>query len=74
MGNDKVLIEWFDTVHESFETPYRGVLVAGLCIVIIAVAQFGIDRLAEIASFLYLVTYGLGRLAVIQFRRNNDDD
>ena len=37
-------------------------------------AQFGTDRLAEIASFLYLVTYGLGHIAVIQFRRNDEID
>lgn len=74
MGSDKVLTEWFDTVHDSFETPYRGVLVAGVCILVLTVAQFGIDRLAEIASFLYLVTYGLGHVAVIRFRRDDDVD
>jgi len=60
-------------LHETHGTPYRAIVVTGVGIVALVVARFGIDLLAEIASFLYLLTYGLVHVAVIRYRRSHDD-
>lgn len=73
MARDKVITPWFDKVHSSYSTPHRGLLFSGLAVLTLIAVGFGIDMLAQIASFLYLVTYGMGHLAVINFRRKDID-
>lgn len=39
----------------------------------LVILNFGINHLAKVASFMFLVTYGLVHVAIIQLRRNNDE-
>lgn len=72
MGVEGIITPWFQRFHNQYGTPYRSLVVTGVGIIALAVARIGIHLLAEIASFLYLLTYGLVHVAVIQFRRNDD--
>jgi amino acid transporter len=73
MGNDRMLTDWFHTVHERFGTPHRAILVTGVGIAALVGVGVGIDVLAEVASFMYLITYGLSHVALIQLRRNDEE-
>jgi amino acid transporter len=72
MGREGVILDWFFRLHERYGTPYRTLIVTGVGIVALVIARLRIDLLAEIASFLYLVTYGLVHVAVMRLRRNDD--
>jgi len=73
MGEEEMVADWLDRLHHRFGTPHRAVMVTGVGIVALAIARVGVDLLAEVASILYLITYGLVHVAVIQLRRNHDD-
>jgi len=72
MCTEEMITSWFQRLHDRYETPYRALVLTGVGIVALAIARVGIDLLAEIASFLYLLTYGLVHIAIIRFRRNHD--
>lgn len=72
MGGHALLPDWFNHVSDRLGTPYRTILATGVGIVALAGLQVGIDVLAEVASFLYLVTYGLVHVAVVRLRRSDD--
>jgi len=73
MGADRMLTDYFHTVHDRFGTPHRAIVVTGVAIVALVGIGVGVGVLAEVASFMYLVTYGLGHVAVIQLRRNDEE-
>jgi amino acid transporter len=72
MCTEGVVTPWLERRHERFGTPYRALAVTGVGIVALVLARVGIDLLAEIASFLYLLTYGLVHVAVVRLRRSAD--
>jgi nucleotide-binding universal stress UspA family protein len=61
-------------VHDRFRTPYRAISAAGIVTLVLIAIGVGIGTLAEVASFTYLVTYGLGDVAVVVLRRADPDD
>lgn len=74
MGRDGVLTEWLNDVHRDYRTPYRSILVTGFLIMILIAIGVGIETLADVASFTYLVTYALVHVAVIVMRRAEPED
>jgi APA family basic amino acid/polyamine antiporter len=69
MGRDGVLIEWLNDVHDQFRTPYRSITATGILTLVLIAVGVGIGTLAEVASFMYLVTYALVHVAVLVMRR-----
>jgi amino acid transporter/nucleotide-binding universal stress UspA family protein len=69
MGRDKILINWLNEVHDRFRTPYRAISATGVITLVLIAIGVGIGTLAEVASFMYLVTYALVHVAVIVLRR-----
>lgn len=72
LGDQHVLPEWLESVHDRFGTPHRAVLATGVGIVLLAVLRLDLDLLAEVASFLFLLSYGLVHVAVVRLRRHDD--
>jgi len=72
MGGHSLLPDWFHTVSGRFGTPLRTIVVTGAGIVTLVGLRVGIALLAEVASFLYLVTYGLVHVALVRLRRSDD--
>jgi len=73
MGRDEILIDWLNEVHDRFRTPYRAISVTGILTLLLIAIGVGIDTLAEVASFMYLVTYALVHVAVVVLRRADPD-
>jgi APA family basic amino acid/polyamine antiporter len=69
MGRDKILVDWLNEVHNRFRTPYRSITATGVITLVLIAVGVGIGTLAEVASFMYLVTYALVHVAVIVLRR-----
>ncbi|ACV11391.1 amino acid permease-associated region [Halorhabdus utahensis DSM 12940] len=69
MGRDQILVEWLNEVHDRFRTPYRAITVTGIITLVLIAIGVGIGTLAEVASFMYLVTYTLVHVAVVVLRR-----
>ncbi|PSP51863.1 hypothetical protein BRC60_01635 [Halobacteriales archaeon QH_1_68_42] len=74
MGEDRTLSDWLSRLHDRFETPYRAILLTGVGILALVAAGVAIDVLAEIASFLFLLTYGMVHIAVIRLRGRDGYD
>jgi amino acid transporter len=72
MGRDRTLADWLSRLHDRFETPYRAILLTGVAILALVAAGVAIDVLAEVASFLFLLTYGMVHVAVIRLRGRED--
>jgi len=73
MGRDQILVDWLNEVHDRFRTPYRAITATGIITLVLIAIGVGIGTLAEVASFMYLVTYALVHIAVIVLRRANPD-
>ena len=69
MGRDRILLNWLNEVHERFRTPYRAITATGVITLLLIAVGVGIGTLAEVASFMYLVTYALVHVAVVIMRR-----
>lgn len=74
MGRDRILSRWLNEVHPSFRTPYRAILVTGSVILVLIALGVGLETLADVASFSYLLTYALVHVAVIVMRRAAPED
>jgi len=74
MGRDRILVNWLNEVHERFRTPYRSITATGIITLVLIAIGVGIDVLAEVASFMYLVTYALVHIAVVVLRRADPED
>jgi len=74
MGRDKILVEWLNEVHDRFRTPYRSITATGVITLVLIAVGAGIGTLAEVASFMYLVTYALVHVAVVVLRRAEPAD
>ena len=69
MGRDNILTPWLNDVHPDYRTPYRAILVTGAVILGLIAMGVGIETLADVASFAYLVTYALVHASVFVMRR-----
>ncbi|MFB6284053.1 MAG: amino acid permease [Halobacteria archaeon] len=73
MGRDRILINWLNEVHPRFRTPYRAITTTGVITLVLIAIGVGIGTLAEVASFMYLITYALVHVAVVVLRRADPD-
>ncbi len=74
MGRDRILVNWLNKVHDRFRTPYRAITATGIITLVLIAVGVGISTLAEVASFMYLVTYALVHVAVIVLRRADPEN
>jgi len=74
MGRDRILVNWLNEVHDRFRTPYRSITATGVITLVLIAVGVGIDTLAEVASFMYLVTYALVHVGVVVLRRADPED
>lgn len=74
MGRDKILTSWLNKIHSKFRTPFRAIVITGVVILVLIGVGVGIETLADVASFLYLITYALVHIAVIVMRRAEPED
>ncbi|WP_306058843.1 amino acid permease [Natronococcus wangiae] len=73
MGRDRILTNWLNQIHDRYRTPYRAILATGAVILALIASPLPIDTLADVASFMFLITYGLVHAAVIVLRRADPD-
>ena len=74
MGRDKILAEWLNQIHSKYRTPYRAILATGGVILALIASPLPIDTLADVAAFMFLVTYALVHIAVVVLRRADPED
>ncbi len=74
MGRDKILSSWLNRIHANYRTPFRAILLTGAVILGLIAFGVGIETLADVASFSFLVTYALVHIAVIVMRRADPED
>lgn len=74
MGRDRILTSWLNQIHNQYRTPYRAILITGAVILGLIALGVGIETLADVASFSYLITYALVHVAVIVMRRADPED
>lgn len=68
LSKDKLMPKWVAVVHERFETPHRALFLVGLPIIGFLFVG-NLEILAEAASFLHLVIYGLICGCVLKLRQ-----
>ncbi len=69
MGRDKILTNWLNKIHDRYRTPYRAIIATGAVILLLIAGPVPIATLADVASFMFLITYALVHIAVIVLRR-----
>jgi len=74
MGRDRILTSWLNKIHQNYRTPFRAILITGGVILILIAFGVGIETLADVASFSFLITYALVHIAVIVMRRAAPED
>lgn len=70
LSNDGLMPKWIAAVHQRFGTPYRALFLVGLPIAGIMFVG-NLEILAETASLLYLIIYGLICACVIKLRKQS---
>ena len=72
LSDDGILPGWVSEINESFGTPHAAIVSAGIPIA--AIILFGrVEVLAEVASFLHLVLYGLMCVSAWKLRNEAPD-
>lgn len=74
MGRDRILSEWLNEIHPSLRTPYRAIGITGVLVLLLIGVGVGVETLADVASFSFLLTYALVHVAVIVLRRAEPED
>jgi len=73
MGRDGLMSDWLNVTHSRFSTPHRAIMATGAVTGLLVLAGLRVQEivalLAQVASFSFLVTYGLVHVAVVVFRR-----
>ena len=73
MGRDGLMSDRLNVTHDRFSTPHRAILATGAVTGLLVLAGLQVEEivslLAQVASFSFLVTYGLVHVAVVVFRR-----
>jgi len=72
MGEDKILHPWTHKLHEKYATPSNSILLTG--VLILAFLIIGqVEALAEIAGFMFLLTFILVHWCVIILRKTQPE-
>ncbi|MFU8868087.1 amino acid permease [Natronococcus sp.] len=74
MGRDQILTNWLNKIHDRYRTPYRAILATGAVILALIASPLPIATLADVASFMFLITYALVHVAVVVLRRADPDE
>jgi len=74
MGRDKILTNWLNKIHDRYRTPYRAIIATGAVILLLIAGPVPIATLADVASFMFLITYALVHVAVIVLRRADPEE
>lgn len=73
MGRDGLMSDRLNVTHDRFNTPHRAILATGgitaLFIALGLEVEAIVALLAEVASFSFLVSYGLVHVSLVVFRR-----
>ncbi|SFN72538.1 APC family permease [Salegentibacter flavus] len=69
LSNDGLIPKWVSVIHERFKTPHRALFLVGLPITGIMFVG-NLEVLAETASMLHLLIYGLICGCVLKLRKN----
>lgn len=73
MGRDRILSDWLNQIHGQYRTPYRAIIATGVVILILIAGPLPIDTLADVAAFMFLITYALVHVSVVILRRADPD-
>jgi APA family basic amino acid/polyamine antiporter len=74
MGRDRILTNWLNRIHGQYRTPYRAIVATGAVILLLIASPLPIATLADVASFMFLITYALVHVAVIVLRRAQPEE
>ena len=78
MGRDGLMSERLNVTHDRFNTPHRAIAATGAVTGLLVLAGLRVQEivalLAQVASFSFLVTYGLVHLSLVVFRRADPDE
>jgi len=69
MGRDRLMPDWFNTIHPRFRTPYRSIFITGgLTMVLLVILGSHLELIAEVGAFLSLLLYAFISLACMVMR------
>jgi len=78
MGRDGLMSDRLNVTHARFSTPHRAIMATGAVTGLLVLAGLRVQEivalLAQVASFSFLVTYGLVHVAVVVFRRADPEE
>jgi nucleotide-binding universal stress UspA family protein len=78
MGRDGLMSDRLNVTHSRFSTPHRAIMATGTVTGVLVLAGLRVQEivalLAQVASFSFLVTYGLVHVAVVVFRRADPEE
>jgi amino acid transporter/nucleotide-binding universal stress UspA family protein len=78
MGRDGLMSDRLNVTHSQFNTPHRAIMATGAVTGVLVLAGLQVQEivalLAQVASFSFLVTYGLVHVAVVVFRRADPEE
>ncbi|MFT4922311.1 MAG: APA family basic amino acid/polyamine antiporter [Haloarculaceae archaeon] len=78
MGRDGLMSDRLNVTHSRFSTPHRAIMATGAVTGLLVLAGLRVQEivalLAQVASFSFLVTYGLVHVAVVVFRRADPEE
>jgi len=78
MGRDNLMTGWMNATHDRFDTPHRAILTTGAVTALLVGLGLEVEAivalLAEVASFSFLIAYGLVHVALVVYRRVNPPD
>ena len=78
MGRDGLMSDRLNATHSELGTPHRAIMATGAVTGVLVLAGLRVQAivalLAQVASFSFLVTYGLVHVAVVVFRRADPEE
>jgi len=78
MGRDGLMSERLNVTHDRFNTPHRAIVATGAVTGLLVLAGLRVQEivalLAQVASFSFLLTYGLVHVSLVVFRRADPDE
>ena len=72
MGEDRILHPWTNKLHEKYATPSNSIILTGLFILVFLMVG-DVEPLAEIAGFMFLLTFILVQWCVIILRKTKPE-
>ena len=74
MGRDRLMPDWFNTIHPRFRTPYRSIFITGgLTMFLLVILGSHLELIAEVGAFLSLLLYAFISLACMVMRHADLD-